>query len=173
MIKATAIWATAIFSAATCSAAGWVGASPAWATEGEREWSAAALAGSDLSAGADGQLLWHYSDFWAFGAGVRARATRNGVVSGGPQILARWTLDALRWIPSLAVGAGVSAESAEKRVWPLVTGEASLTYRPARAWGLSVRAQVEAPAVDGNAGTRYLIGVGYVGYFGQGIGVDL
>ena len=152
---------------------------PVYATEGEREWSIAAMAGSSSSdpanprwsAGLDGQLLFHASDFWALGATVRPRFA-SGRAAIALDATARWTLDALQWIPSVAAGVGGQFATKSSALSVAVRAEGSLTWRAQRAWGISARVAVES-ALSTNEPMHWLAGVGYVRYWGAGVGVDL
>ncbi|MSQ83205.1 MAG: hypothetical protein EXR77_09890 [Myxococcales bacterium] len=152
---------------------------PVYATEGEREWSIAAMAGSSGSdsvnsqwlAGLDGQLLFHASDFWALGATVRPRFAA-GRAAVALDATARWTLDALQWIPSVAAGVGGQFATENSALSLAMRAEGSLTWRAQRAWGISARVAVES-AVSTNEPMHWLAGIGYVRYWGAGVGVDL
>lgn len=155
---------------------------PVHATAGEQEWSVAAGGGgSSLGsggwiAGVDGQWLYHASDFWAWGGSLRGRA--------GPQQQsavayadARFTVDALQWIPSLAIGAGGGWQHGEAAAWAIESRvELSLGYRVARGYGWVVRGAWEQAwpgRGDAAAGSRWLLSIGWTAYRGRGIGLDL
>lgn len=151
-------------------------AQPSYATQGEHEYSAGLSAGSEANCsgamlGPDGRWLLHATDFWAFGAGVRDRRCtgdwRSGTTSATAE--ARWTLDALTWIPSLAASAGLGRN--RQGLTPTVRAEASMDWRGQPTWGVSVRVAHER---DGWADTgRWMLTLAWVGYRGRGTGLDL
>lgn len=151
-------------------------AAPAQATQGEHEYSAGISAGADARCpgawlGPDGRWLLHATDFWAFGAGMRDRRCsgdwRSGTTSASAE--ARWTLDALTWIPSLAASAGLGRT---REGWTaVVRAEASLDWRGEPTWGVSLRLAHERDGWD-DAG-RWMVTLAWVGYAGRGTGLDL
>jgi hypothetical protein len=156
-------------------------AEPAAATSGEYEWSLAGGGGKGTARdgwlGAfDGQWLHHASDFWAFGGAVRGRVGPSQQAALAT-VDARFTLDALQWIPSLALGAGGGWHHGGSAAWTLESRvEASLAYRASRHHGWVVRGAWEQlwPAASASAGgSRWLLSLGWVGYGGRGIGLDL
>ncbi|MBI5607344.1 MAG: hypothetical protein HY902_00525 [Deltaproteobacteria bacterium] len=152
---------------------------PAWATAGERECSVAAgvASGSAVTRpmlALDGQWLHHASDFWAFGGALRARSALDRQYAAAATVDARWTLDALTWIPSLAVGVGPQLASWQSNPVALVArGEASLAWRGARDHGWVLRAAWEGSPLQTPLGGLWTLSIGYVDYHGHGIGVDL
>lgn len=150
--------------------------SPAAATQGEYEYSLglSAGAGPDCAGGLVGpeaKALLHATDFWAFGAAARDRRCTARWQDGSTAATAeaRWTLDALTWIPSLAGGIGVAHTPAG---WlPQLRAEASLDWRGQPSWGVSLRLAHERDGWD-SAG-RWLVTVAWVGYGGRGTGLDL
>lgn len=156
-------------------------ASPALALEGEREASLALVAGTDdvarplasAAGGLDAQLLWHTSDFWAFGGGVRARAWSGAAVGVAVEGVARWTLDALQWIPSLGVAVGYQADPLEPRLGPALRVEASLAWRRHREHAWVFRLQGESARAGWLAPDRFLVGFGLVWYSGKGEAFEL
>ncbi len=152
---------------------------PAWATAGERECSLAAGVGTGSviarpMLALDGQWLHHASDFWAFGGALRARSALDRQYAASATVDARWTLDALTWIPSLAVGIGPQLASWQHDpVALLARGEASLAWRGARDHGWVLRAAWEGSPLQAPVGGLWTLSLGYVDYHGHGIGIDL
>ncbi len=153
---------------------------PTWALEGEREVSVALVAGpaeaseptSGVAGGIDGQVLWHTSDFWAFGLAGRSRAWSSPWNAGGAlaaEAMARWTLDALQWIPSLGLSAGYQVEAPIGRRGPSARIEASLAYRQQRERAWVFRVQHETTKDS----TRVLLAVGLIWYSGKGTTLEL
>jgi len=156
-----------------CAAIALLAASPAGATQGEHEASAALVVGGGPVLGADAQWLYHASDFWAFGATARPRWSVGAAGAIAADVTARYTVDALTWIPSVALGAGGGWWSDHGGVTPALRAELSLAWRPARSWAIVARADAETDPASPPTSPRWLFGVGYVRYFGRGIGVDL
>ena len=152
------------------------GQSAALATQGEHEASLGLSAGvgSDCSGaliGPEARVLLHATDFWAFGVGARDRRCSARWQSGSTATTAeaRWTLDALTWIPSLAGGIGVAYTASGFA--PQLRAEASLDWRGQPTWGISARLSHER---DGwSSSGRWLVTVAWVGYGGRGTGLDL
>ncbi|MBM4344854.1 MAG: hypothetical protein FJ100_15915 [Deltaproteobacteria bacterium] len=150
------------------------------ALEGERETSLAIVAGpselADPAAGAavgiDAQWLWHTSDFWAFGGGVRGRGWSGPEGGASVEGIARWTLDALQWIPSLAVAMGYQTDPWQ-RVGAVLRLEGSLAWRRERGRAWVFRIQAESPRAGHLEPARALIGVGLVWYAGKTSGFEL
>ncbi len=176
-MRASWLWLGALFFLAMPSAA--------WATAGESECSVAgglavgyepakAGAGTPVLVALDGQWLHHASDFWAFGGALRARPALFSGYMAAATADARWTLDALTWIPSLAVGAGpqVLAVQTSSSVGLVARAEASVAYRSSRDHGWVLRAAFEGGRLDRVAGLL-VVSVGYIDYHGHGIGLDL
>ena len=147
----------------------------AWATAGESEISAGVAAGRSAelwSAGIDAQYLYDWTDFWALGASVHDRRLLSDLPHGGSAVAAdlRYALDALTFVPS--VGAAVGAAVGSGGVAPFLRAEASLGYRPSRAWGLTVHVGAEQESVSAWA-PRWTAGLAFTWYRGAGIGLDL
>lgn len=158
------------------------------ATQGERECSiavgAAALTDAANPGGAalvgvagQGQWMQHASDFWSMGGAIRAMGHPGGGI-GGATLDARYTLDALTIIPSVAIGTGPAlgwtAKSA--RVQLDARAEASVIWRSARDHGWVVRLAAERAVTSTDGGAppvRWLLTLGYVHFHGKGIGIDL
>lgn len=146
------------------------------ATQGEQEYSLGLSAGAGLGCaaamiGPEAKGLLHATDFWAFGAAVRDRrcTARWQTGSTAATTEARWTLDALTWIPSLSGGVGIART--ESGLLPQLRAEASLDWRGQPGWGVSVRLAHERDGWD-SAG-RWLLTLAWVGYRGRGTGLDL
>lgn len=149
---------------------------PAYATQGEHEVSAGLSAGAGSGCagpwiGADGRWLLHATDFWAFGAALRDRRCGGDWGSGttAASAEARWTLDALTWIPSLAASAGLGRTA--QGLVPALRAEASMDWRGQPGWGVSLRLAHERDGWS-DAG-RWLLTLAWVGYRGRGTGLDL
>lgn len=166
-------WSKAVAAAALSAVAA---PATAHATQGEQEYSLGMSAGSGAGCsaplvGPEVKGLFHASDFWAFGAALRDRrcTARWQAGSTSAAVEARWTLDALTWIPSLS--GGVGAARTEDGLLPQLRAEASLDWRGQPGWGVSVRVAHER---DGwNSSGRWLLTVAWVGYRGRGTGLDL
>ncbi len=142
-------------------------AAPARATQGEREASLTALLGAPVgeSLGADAQLLFHATDFWAFGATARGRWRVVDGSSASALIAARYTIDALTWVPSVSLSGGM--QLAPQQGWsPAAAVQAELVMRAARTWGIVARVVVETNSFN-PMGFRTLAGIGYVCYWGK------
>lgn len=147
----------------------------AWATAGESEIGAGVAAGHGAelwSAGVEGRYLYDWTDFWAVGASVRDRRFLSDLPRGVTSIAAdlRYALDALTFVPAVAAAAGAAVGSAG--VSPFVRAEASLGYRPARSWGVTLHIGAEQESVQAWA-PRWTAGLSFTWYRGAGIGLDL
>ncbi len=165
-------WAGAVAAAAVFACAPAV----AHATQGEHEYSLGLSAGSAAECagawlGPEAKVLLHATDFWSFGAAVRDRRCTSQWQSGSTAATAeaRWTLDALTWIPSLAGGVGIARTP--QGFLPQLRAEASMDWRGQPGWGVSVRLAHERDGWDGVG--RWLITLAWVGYGGRGTGLDL
>ncbi|MSP93259.1 MAG: hypothetical protein EXR79_15940 [Myxococcales bacterium] len=130
---------------------------------------------SGARVGIDGRWLRDVTDFWSFGAGVRHWFSLTDARFGGRQspwgsaaltAEARLALDALQWIPFVQAGAGW--EVVRTRLGLRGRVEVGLGWRPQRTSGWEVRVGVEA-----GHEWRGVVAVGWVGYGGGGVGLDL
>ena len=149
------------------------------AVAGVGAWAENRCCGMDDTSGArvgvDGRWLRDVSDFWSFGAGVRhffsltdARFGGRKSEWGSPAVTAeaRLALDALQWIPFVQAGAGW--EVVRSRFGPRGRVELGVGWRPERTAGWELRAGVEA-----GHEWRGVVALGWVGYGGGGVGLDL
>jgi hypothetical protein len=149
-------------------------AAPASAGEQEAWLALGARLEPSGSLAAAGELRWLHNldDYWALGLTLQDR--RKALGGGGDEALlgtARLVVDALTWIPALAVSLG-PAWSPGGGWDALVRLEGSLGWRPARTWGLAVVLAAEQPARLTEA-PRWLGCLGAVFYFGGVPDLDL
>jgi len=173
-----ALAAALVFTGGLCLAG------PATATEGEHEWhlslggATAARSARTVDADApfalavDGGGWLHVSDFWAFGASVHDRRSPVALKDGATSVTAdaRFTVDALQWIPSVAASVGPA----------LTTDGVSLQARLAlsvawrsgreRAWTVGFAAEQDDVR---HTAPRYVVTLGLAWFGGRGIGLDL
>lgn len=155
-------------------------AAPAWATQGEHEFSVGA-AGGDVNgpwAGLDARWLYDLTDFWAIGAGFHQRMLWNALPAGreAAAFEARFVLDALQWIPSIGAGIGGSVgQNDGATLMPWAHLDAGVDYRPARKWSIGARigAEFVGTARPGDASYGWVGGIFWNWYGGSGIGLDL
>lgn len=158
-------------AAVTCLAA-LFHALPATATGGEQAlWAGAGLSADCLAL--EGRYLYDLSDFWSLGGGLEQRLAwplDEGRSAAFAE--ARMVIDALTFVPALSlVGGGAY-------VWPtgvvvaMARLEASLAWRPARDWGLMLRAGVERQFDEG-AATALIISLAWGRFSGGASDLDL
>lgn len=154
------------------------------ATEGEHEWhvavggASAARSGRAVDSSApwavalDGGGWLHVSDFWAFGASLHDRRAPTALRDGATSVTAdaRFTVDALQWIPSVAASVGPAwtpdGASLQARL------ALSLAWRSGRERAFTVAFAAEQDDVRHTA-PRYVLSLGLAWFAGKGIGLDL
>ncbi|MCO4763267.1 MAG: hypothetical protein KC502_17240 [Myxococcales bacterium] len=112
------------------------------ASEGDHELWAGVAVTETPKLGAALRYRYAFTDFWAIGAALQHRRDLDGAHESAGLGEVRLTIDALTWVPSIAVGVGAAmAGGADPALMARVAGE--LAYRPARDWALSVQVGVE------------------------------
>lgn len=142
----------------------------AWATAGENEWRFGIAASPVPSVAVDAGILHDFTDFWAFGASIRAGHSFASVPSSAAAATAdlRLAIDALQWIPAIELGLGANLSAAG--LSPSARAGLSLTWRPARTWGLAAHFDAQASSLQT---TEMWAGLQFVHFGGSGIGLDL
>ncbi len=164
IIAATLVWAALTVAAASAGAAA-----------GEHEWwghVAGGVTDAGLVVGADVRWLRNVSDFWALGAALQDRHDLDGDGSSAALAHARLIIDALTWVPSLALSAGPAWDWTAARVDATWRVEGALAWRPERAWGLQGWIAVESMLRNGQEPV-WLIGLGYGCFDGAAGALDL
>ena len=147
-------------------------AAPAAAAAGEHEvWLGAGLSADSVAL--DARYLFDMSDFWSFGGGLEQRLGWS-VEPGRSAALAevRMVIDALTFVPALSLTGGVAMDWPSSTALGLARLEASIAWRPARAWGLLLRIGLEQQ-MDASATRAMLISLAWGRYLGGASELDL
>lgn len=140
---------------------------PGVTTAAQGEWETSVFGGV-ASAKVDGlagrlgaQLDYNVGDLWTVGALTFAE-TRAAALGGAALVTGRLIVDALTWVPSVAIGAGVDfrpQRQPDAVVSWLVRAQAEMAYRPGRDWGAFGRLLGEleggSAAVGAEVGVRW------------------
>lgn len=153
------------------------GAAPAYATQGEHEFSVGVAGGAAAGpwGGIDARWLYDFTDFWALGVGLHDRFRWNALPAGrqAATLDARFVIDALQWIPSIGFGiGGAIGHDIAPTLVPWAHFDVGADYRPTRKWGVGVRLGAEGQ-IDGSSYYGWVGGVYWNWYGGTGIGLDL
>lgn len=136
-------------------------ATSASASEGDHELWLGASAEASPRVGLDVRYRYAWSDFIAFGAGVQHRQGLSALAAPAESALTadtRVVIDALTWVPSIAVGVG-AVTAWDGSAAPLLRFAGALAYRPARDWSVQLRLGVEQSAAIG--GSRAFVALSY------------